>query len=63
MLTKESFEQFLSAFREGDAEGICRTYLALASRGMQVESVSVQSGRYSMFRDPNGHLMEIFQTK
>ncbi|WP_240647568.1 sigma-70 family RNA polymerase sigma factor [Paenibacillus nanensis] len=64
MLTKESFEQFLSAFREGDAEGICTAYLALASRGMQVESVSVQSGRYSFtFRDPNGHLIEIFQAK
>jgi RNA polymerase sigma factor (sigma-70 family) len=62
VITKEVFEQFLSAFRAGDAEGICRTYLTLASKGIQIEKVTHSAGRYFFtFRDPNGHLIGFFQ--
>lgn len=62
VITKEVFEQFLSAFRSGDAEGICRTYLTLAAKGIQIEKVTHSAGHYFFtLRDPNGHLIGFFQ--
>lgn len=56
------FETFVAGFREGDAEMICRAYLSLAAQGVIIEKVSLEEGRYSFtLRDPNGHLIELFQ--
>jgi RNA polymerase sigma factor (sigma-70 family) len=61
-LSKEMFEQFLAAFRTGDVAAICRSYLFLASKGVNVEKVAATGSRvYFTFRDPNGHLLSFFQ--
>lgn len=62
LLTKEAFEQFLAAFRAGDAYGICETYLRLAGHGVSVEKVSIERNRlFFSVRDPDGHLLHFFQ--
>ncbi|MFF0827877.1 sigma factor [Brevibacillus sp. NPDC003359] len=61
-ISKEGFEQFLAAFREGDAYAICETYLRLAEQGVSVEKVSVTGDRlFFAVRDPDGHLLHFFQ--
>jgi len=61
-MSKAAFEQFLAGFRDGDPEAICRTYMALAANGIQVEKVTRTAGSYYLtFRDPSGHLIGFFQ--
>lgn len=61
-ISKETFEQFLAAFRAGDAHAICHSYLLLANSGVQVEKVAATGTRvFFTFRDPNGHLVSFFQ--
>ncbi|MFG0211837.1 sigma-70 family RNA polymerase sigma factor [Brevibacillus porteri] len=61
-VSKEGFEQFLAAFRAGDAYAICQTYLRLAEQGVRVEKVSVAGDRlFFAVRDPDGHLLNFFQ--
>ena len=56
------FETLVAGFQKGDAGMICRAYLSLAAQGVTIEKVSVEQGRYSFtLRDPDGHLIEIFQ--
>ncbi|WP_152392721.1 sigma-70 family RNA polymerase sigma factor [Paenibacillus guangzhouensis] len=62
-MTTSLFETFLEGFRRGDAGMICRAYLNLAAQGVTLEKVSFEEGRYSFtIRDPDGHLIEFFQT-
>ncbi|MFD1954558.1 sigma-70 family RNA polymerase sigma factor [Paenibacillus thailandensis] len=61
-LTADLFETFVAGFRSGDAAMICRAYLSLAAQGVTIEKVSREPGRYSFtLRDPDGHLLELFQ--
>lgn len=61
-LSKEMFEQFLTAFRTGDVAAICNNYLSLARNGIHVEKVTATGTRvFFTFRDPNGHLISFFQ--
>lgn len=61
-VSQEGFEQFLAAFRAGDAYAICETYLRLAKQGVSVEKVSVAGERlFFSVRDPDGHLLHFFQ--
>jgi RNA polymerase sigma factor (sigma-70 family) len=62
MTNKLLFEQFLTGFRAGDAEAICRSYILLAENGIQVEKVASAGDQISFtVRDPNGHLIRFFQ--
>jgi RNA polymerase sigma factor (sigma-70 family) len=62
VMTASLFETFLKGFHQGDAGMICRAYLSLAAQGVMIEKVSREAGRYSFtLRDPNGHLIELFQ--
>ncbi|GMK41233.1 hypothetical protein PCCS19_42890 [Paenibacillus sp. CCS19] len=62
VMTASLFETFLQGFREGDAGMICRAYFSLAAQGVTIQKVSREAGRYSFtVRDPNGHLIELFQ--
>ncbi|WP_181438609.1 RNA polymerase sigma factor [Paenibacillus sambharensis] len=56
------FESFVTGFRSGDAGMICRAYLSLAVQGVAIEKVTGEHGHYSFtLRDPNGHLIGMFQ--
>ncbi|GIP38556.1 hypothetical protein J31TS4_18360 [Paenibacillus sp. J31TS4] len=56
------FEQFLAGFRAGDPQMICRSYLALAAKGVRIEKAQRTTGVYSFtLRDPNGHLIGFFE--
>ncbi|WP_238402990.1 sigma-70 family RNA polymerase sigma factor [Paenibacillus mesophilus] len=60
--TPALFERFLTGFRAGDPEEICRAYLELSSQGVYIEKITPEAGVYSFtFRDPNGHLIAFFQ--
>jgi RNA polymerase sigma-70 factor (ECF subfamily) len=62
VMTASLFETFLQGFRQGDAGMICRAYLSLTAQGITIQKVSREAGRYSFtVRDPNGHLIELFQ--
>ncbi|WP_235287707.1 sigma-70 family RNA polymerase sigma factor [Paenibacillus tarimensis] len=56
------FESFVTGLRSGDAWMICRAYLSLAAQGVRIEKATTEQGRYFFtLRDPNGHLIGLFQ--